>query len=217
MSNSRYSLLLSLPIILCACEQSPAPAPTKSTPAPAATPAATPATKTPASTPAPAPAAPAAALGAADPGTVSVGGVAMTVPKGWKQVPPANQMRLAEIQVPDESGDVMKVCTVAISTAGGDIPSNVARWAGQMKDASGQTPKADIATKTVGGLNVSLVEISGTYSGMGEAAPRPDWTLRGAIVETPSGLLFVKMTGPASTMKASAAGWGNLVDSIRKP
>lgn len=135
----------------------------------------------------------------------------MPLPEGWKEVPPANQMRLIELQVADPGGDLTKVSTVAFSTAGGDVQSNITRWAGQMKDAS----KTDSTTKDIGGFKVSQIEMTGTYLGMGEQT-RPDTTFRGAIVETPSGLLFIKMTGPASSMKASAEGWNTMIAGIKK-
>lgn len=168
-----------------------------------ARPAATPASTPPASTP---------ATGEA----LTVAGVKFVVPAGWKQAPPANQMRLAELQVADPSNDAGKACVVAFTSAGGDVQSNIARWAGQMRDAAGQPAKADVTQREIGGFHVSVVELAGAYQGMGEAA-KPEWMLRGAIVETPGGLLFVKMTGPASGMGPAAAGWRALVDSIAKP
>lgn len=84
-----------------------------------------------------------------------------------------------------------------------------------MTDASGQPPKVDSATREVGGLKVYTVEFKGTYQGMGEAS-KADWMMRGAIVETPTGLLFIKMTGPAPAMQAAGDGWRSLIESIRK-
>lgn len=171
------------------------------------------------SSPAPAPAAPGASpstSGApADGGTVTAAGVVFNVPEGWKAVPPSNQMRLAEVQVPGASGDPAGSCVIAFSTAGGDVESNITRWAGQVLDAAGQPVKHETVTRDIGGLKIHTVELKGAYQGMGET-PKPDWMLRGAIVEVPGTLLFIKMTGPAATMEPAKAGWDAMIDSARR-
>lgn len=189
---------------LGACEKQP---PASPSPAPNPPPAAAPAPAGPAAPPTPAAAAPS--------GTITVAGILFKVPEGWKSVPPSNQMRLAEIQVADASGDPSKACVIAFSTAGGDVQSNITRWAGQMLDASGQPPKPETAVRDINGLKVHTAELKGSYQGMGEA-PKSDWMLRGAIVETASGLLFVKMTGPAAAMEAAKAKWNEMIVGIQK-
>lgn len=201
------ALLVAAPVLLSACEREPAPK--QGTPAPA------PQGLAPSSSPLANPPAGTAPI-SNDPKYFAIGGVAFTVPEGWKRVPPANQMRLAELQVPDPSGDITRACTVAFSTAGGDIQSNITRWAGQMHEGPGKIPQPQATTRQVAGFPITAVELSGTFSGMGEISPRPDWMLRGAIIETPEGLLFIKMTGPAETMKPAAEGWNALIDGIKR-
>lgn len=214
MNRSIYvSIFTLLPLTIGACERQP-----ESTPTPKRSGSGTPAPQTPPPataphSPTPASSAPAVAGG----GALTVNGVAFSIPEGWKQMPPANQMRLAEILVNDGGGDATKSCNVVFSTAGGDVQSNVTRWAGQMRDASGQGAKADIKTREVGGFKVHTVEFKGAFQGMGDAAPRNDWMMRGAIIETSGGLLFVKMTGPASVMETAGAGWTALIDGAHKP
>lgn len=125
-------------------------------------------------------------------------------------------MRLAELTVADESGDASKTCLTTISIAGGDIASNIARWGGQIKDASGQPAKNEPTIREIGGFKVHLVEFHGTYQGMSDPAPLPDWTIRGAIIETGEQMVFIKSTGPKSAMEKITPGWNALVDSISK-
>ncbi len=205
-----------------ACEEkTPVAAPKPASPAPKApVPAAPTAVPPAAATPAPpAGGAPAAAV-PADPaasGTVNVAGVTLAVPPGWKSVPPSNPMRLAEVSVPDASGDAAKACTVAFSTAGGDVESNIARWAGQVKDASGQAAKPTTTTRTVAGMPVHIAEMTGSYSaGMSDTTVHANWMLRGAIVETPAGMLFIKMTGPAEPMAAAGAAFNAMIDGLKR-
>jgi hypothetical protein len=153
---------------------------------------------------------------APDGGSLVVGGVHASIPKGWSSVPPANSMRLAELRYPDAEADVEKACTTTFVIAAGDVESNVARWAGQMAGADGNAPTYQIATKVIAGLNVSTVEMAGSFAGMGEGPVRSNWMLRGAIVEGPEGQVFIKMTGPADAMKAAGEGWTALVDSLKK-
>lgn len=170
----------------------------------------------PANTPgAPVPVSPDAAnLGSGQ--TITAMGVSVTLPDAWKRNPPANQMRLAEASVPDAGGDPAKACLVVFSTAGGSVTDNISRWAGQVRDAQGQPVTGTPATKQVGGVNVTTVEMTGTFAGMGDTPPKENWTLRGAIIETPQGLLFIKMTGPAESMKAALPGFDAMVDSVKK-
>ncbi|MEK6704036.1 MAG: hypothetical protein AABZ53_17400 [Planctomycetota bacterium] len=148
--------------------------------------------------------------------TVSATGVAMTLPPAWKRNPPANQMRLAEAQVPDASGDPAKVCLVVFSTAGGTVEENVARWAGQVRDAKGQPVPGKTESQTVNGLKISVVEMTGTFAGMGDTLPKENWTIRGAIVEAPEGLLFIKMTGPAESVAAAAKDFQAMLLTAKK-
>ncbi len=147
---------------------------------------------------------------------VSAMGFGFKLPEGWKQAPPSNTMRLAEAIVPDASGDPGKACTLTFSTAGGDTQMNIDRWVGQVTDATGQPAKADIQKRVVAGLPLTVAEMTGTYSGMGDQQPRANWTMRGAIYETPQGLLFVKMFGPADAMKATSPAFNAMLDAMTK-
>ena len=148
--------------------------------------------------------------------TVSSHGVSMTFPQAWKRNPPANQMRLAEANVPDASGDPVKACLVVLSTAGGTVEENLARWSGQVRDAQGQPVVGKPESQVVDGLKISVVEMTGTFAGMGDTLPKDNWTLRGAIVEAPEGLLFIKMTGPAESVAAAAKDFQAMVLSAKK-
>jgi len=44
-----------------------------------------------------------------------------------------------------------------------------------------------------------------------------DYALLGAIVETPGGPWFFKMTGPRATVEAARRGFDDLVDSFQMP
>ncbi len=144
-------------------------------------------------------------------------GVSLTLPSTWKRNPPANQMRLAEALVPDVGGDASKSCLVVFSTAGGGVDDNIARWSGQVRDAKGQPVQGTSKSHTINGVKASVVEMTGSFAGMGDGAAKENWTLRGAIIEAPEGLLFIKMTGPAASVSAAANDFDVLVQSLKKP
>ena len=194
-----------------------APAATKQ-PA-AAAPAAAPATTSAPTTSAPATSTPAAATPAATApagASVSALGLAFPLPSGWKSSPPSSPMRLAEVAVPDASTDPAKACSITFSTAGGEIQANIDRWAGQVLDSSGAPSKPNVTKRQVAGMAVTTAEMTGKYAGMGDSTPRENWTMRASIIETPGGLLFIKMTGPAEQMAAAAKSFDAMVDGLKK-
>jgi len=211
--KSVASVLLTAVVFSTGCD-SKTPQPPLATPKPAG--ASAPAHSSgsaagPASSPA------AAVTGATDSQVVNALGVSLMLPAGWKQSPPSSQMRLAEATVSDTSGDPAKTCSVVFSTAGGSVEENIARWSGQVLDAEGKPAVAKSESRTVAGMKATVVEFTGSFAGMGDAARKQNWMLRGAIIETPAGLLFIKMNGPVEQMNTTASGFAALVDSVKKP
>jgi hypothetical protein len=135
-----------------------------------------------------------------------------TVPPGWRTVPSPSSMRIATYAVPRSAGDAADA-DVSVTRAGGDVSSNIERWAGQF--AGGGEPRRRV--QTVHGFEVTLVEMDGTYTaGMQPGAqPRPGWALLGAIVKSTGQPYFFKMTGPAATVRATRAAFMTLVEGIR--
>ena len=127
-------------------------------------------------------------------------------------------MRAAELLVPRAASDGDDgECTVITfgPGKGGGVDENIDRWVGQM-DSHGVAPTR--TTRTTHGMNVTRVEVAGTYSGMRmPGAPQtpahPGWRLVGAIVEAPSGSWFFKLTGPDATVKAAAPELDAMIDS----
>jgi hypothetical protein len=179
---------------LTACERTSEPAPTP-TPAPATTtpPAAN--TDTPAQPSAPPEAG----------GILQVLGVAIPIPEGWTEVEPGNRMRLAELQIPGEPPTV-----ITFTTAGGDVRANLDRWAAQFSGG----PPPQFATRTVAGMTIHTAAVEGTYRNMAEP-PQENFALRGAVIPTPLGQLFIKMAGPADQVARETAAFNQMVERIR--
>jgi hypothetical protein len=132
------------------------------------------------------------------------------MPAGWTSRPPASSMRVAEFSLPKVAGDAEDAALAVFyfGGQGGSVQANLDRWIGQMTQPDGRASK-DVAVtstlKTTSGLAVTLVDVSGTYvaevsPGSAERYNKPGFRLRAAVVETPSGPYFVKLTGPAKTL-----------------
>jgi hypothetical protein len=136
-------------------------------------------------------------------------GVRWTTPVGWK--PEAQRpMRLATYTIAAAPGDKAGgECGVYYfgPGQGGSVEANLDRWIGQFLQADGKPSRAaaKIATRTVHGLKITSVDVSGAYTGMGgptasPGRPAPGYRLLGAIVEGPQGSVFLKFTGPERTV-----------------
>jgi hypothetical protein len=143
-------------------------------------------------------------------------------PPGLRRVPPKTAMRKASYEVPRASGD-SEDGELAVfyfgPGQGGSIDANVDRW---VKQFSGVSP-SDVkrADREANGLRQHTVEIEhGTFDAGpmamgGSKGPKSDYALEGAIVETPSGAYFFKMTGPSRTVLAARGPFLQLLDSVR--
>lgn len=86
-----------------------------------------------------------------------------------------------------------------------------------------QEPREKLGAKTeetkIGKSKVTFVRAEGTYlSGMpgGARTAQPGSALRGAIIESEAGDVFVKMTGPAALVKSSEDDFRKLIESALK-
>ena len=103
---------------------------------------------------------------------------------------------------------------------GGSVEANITRWKSQFT-VDGQPAPAKTDTKTVHGLPVTDMDVTGTYAGMaGPAmspqAPKIDTRMLAAIIEGPGGSIFLKFTGPLKTVSANKSKFEQLVNSFRK-
>jgi hypothetical protein len=135
--------------------------------------------------------------------------LAWDVPKGWREAP-AGAMRLATFKL-GEGGRT----DCSISEAMGDLLGNLNRWRIQM----GLEPVAEAAAAALPELEVlgakaRLVELTGTYKGMGGAAIEGAKML-GVILPRPGSSLFVKMVGPGADVDAAREGFLALCKSLR--
>jgi hypothetical protein len=152
----------------------------------------------------------------------SAAGLRWSAPPDW-----ANQgsrpMRAATYTVPGAAASDAAECGVYFFGAGkgGTVEANIERWRGQFLDKDGKPHDAQVSKRQVHGLAVTLIDTSGTYTGMGgpmakEPTSNPGYRLLGAIVEGPGGSVFIKFTGPEKTVAANQQKFDQLINSFDK-
>ncbi len=131
------------------------------------------------------------------------------VPDGWVELAPT-QMRMVNLRVGDEGECYLTI----LGGDGGGITGNVNRWRGQI--GLGELSDSEVAAlpkMDVLGREASLVDLRGSYTGMGSAA-REDWALLGAITTSSRFTLFVKFIGPQALLEREAAGFESFCSSL---
>jgi hypothetical protein len=149
----------------------------------------------------------------------SAAGLKWTAPAGWK-AEAQRPMRAATYAVAPAPGDQDAAeCAVYFFGAGqgGSIDANIDRWKGQFRPAASVQPRK----RTIHGLPVTTIDISGEYSGMGgpmatQPSAKSGYRLLGAIVEGSGGNIFIKFTGPAKTIGANQQKFDQLLASFDK-
>ena len=141
-------------------------------------------------------------------------------PEKWEPVETASPMRKAQLKVSTaDKKDSAEVVFFHFGPAnGGGVQANVDRWFSQF-----QEPREKLGAKTeettIAKRKVTFVRAEGTYlSGMpgGARSAQPNSALRGAIIESTEGNVFVKMTGPASLVKSSEDDFKKMIESALK-
>jgi hypothetical protein len=140
--------------------------------------------------------------------TFQAGAFTFAVPSGWRSEKPSSPMRAAELYVsgPEGTGAAGEAIITVFHFGpgqGGTVQQNVDRWFGQF-DGDIDAKGAATAKETIGTVPVTFARARGTFqSGMpGQpTTPMEGQALLGAILESPNGDVYVKMTGPSPTVE----------------
>jgi hypothetical protein len=151
--------------------------------------------------------------------TGTTAGVRWSVPKRWTEEG-ERPMRIATYAVPAAEGDPEPGdCGVFYfgNDQGGTVDQNIDRWVGQF-ETTGVPVRA---TKNVDGMNVTLVQVSGTYLApagpqMQSTGKKENYRLLGAIVQGPQGSVFYKLVGPDKTVAGAEGEFDALIASLTK-
>jgi hypothetical protein len=119
-------------------------------------------------------------------------------------------MRISQYQLPAAEGDAEAASLVVYyfgAGQGGSVYANLERWISQMQSSDGRPSKenAKTETTTVNGLKVTLLDVTGAYTGgdmpgAGTGQIKPNFRMRAGVIETPKGAYFIKLVGPQKTV-----------------
>jgi hypothetical protein len=144
-----------------------------------------------------------------------------TDPQGWVRQPQTSPMRVATYKVPHAGSDKDDAELAVFyfgSGQGGDVEANLKRWENQFTDKKSDAKRTE---RSANGLKAHVLEIeSGTYTAMAmmpgqSASPKSDYGMLAAVVETPLGPYFFKLTGPSKTVKAQKDAYMTMLDSVK--
>jgi len=158
-------------------------------------------------------------VGLKEDASATVAGFKWSVPDRWTKQG-ERPMRVVTYTIPAAEGDSEPgECAVFYfgGGQGGDIDMNIQRWGSQFENAG----EAQKSSSQVNGMNVTRVEIAGTYLAPGgpmmeSQGKKENHRLLGAIVEGPEGTVFFKFTGPAKTIDAAKGEFDAMLGSIAK-
>ena len=123
-------------------------------------------------------------------------GLKFMVPQSWKEVPLSQfQMGIisAKFEMPDAGPDV----TLTLSRSGGGVDANLDRWKGQVSNKT----KEETETISVAGVDATLIDMEGRFSGGFGREPADGWRMIGVIAPLSDQGYFMKLTGPINQVE----------------
>lgn len=149
---------------------------------------------------------------------VKVKDVVFKIPEGWKEEEPKSKLRAAQFAIPNAKGDKGKTeLAVFVMPGGGSFAQNLPRWTREFKAATlkvkahkGECPQGEY----------TITELTGTHVGS-SFAPRAEPIENGAmvtliLVKEGRAPYYLKMSGPAKTIKEAATALRRALDADAK-
>jgi hypothetical protein len=147
------------------------------------------------------------------PAEFTVGEFTFLRPGDWTWVQPSSAMRKAELSVPGEPGPAEVTFFHFGPGQGGTAQANIERWLGQFVEPIPEL-NAHTAEQEINGTKVVLLQARGTFlAGMPGQTPKPmkNYAMRGAILASEEGDVYIKMTGPADVVETAGPAFDQMV------
>lgn len=143
----------------------------------------------------------------------------VTAPEKWVKKEPRSRIIAYEYGAPAAKGDPADG-RFTVMQAGGSVKANVDRWIGQFSQPGGKDA-AKVEEKKIKGLEVHLVDISGTYKDrprgpFGPTVERENYRMLAAIVVTDKAQIFFKFYGPAKTIAEHDKAFHKMIEGLEK-
>jgi hypothetical protein len=126
------------------------------------------------------------------------------------------QFRTLQYSVPGGADSTLTaelVVSVFVAGDGGPLEANIERWRGQFRNGD-EAVTAKRARKSVGPLQVELVELEGEYFAMGAPAAKKGFMQLAAIVQAEGRNVFFRLVGPKDTVESNRAAFDALIDGL---
>jgi hypothetical protein len=154
------------------------------------------------------------------------GGLQFVMPERWIAEPPADDVRAGQWRIPAAhdaapgTDDVELVVFYFGPGLGGTAQENLDGWRGTIRDAAGQAVAGVVTTRQSGGFKVTELVAAGTYrdpAPMAGLPPvgRPGYELAAAVLESPKGNLYWRLTGPEAAVTAALPLFRRAIDSVK--
>src|SRR5437762_958522 len=138
------------------------------------------------------------------------------LPEGWRSVTPSSPMRKAQLEIARGPEKAEVTFFYFGAEQGGSAAANIERWYAQFPGSEKNRVTEHL---DVGSVKITFAMTDGTFiSGMpgGPATPMEGYALCGAILETATGNVFVKMTGPNAVVRASTEAFKKMISEAAK-
>jgi hypothetical protein len=149
----------------------------------------------------------------------SAAGLKWSAPTGWHSEGSAPfRVVTYSISPRDNSGKAECIVYFFGPGQGGTVQANLDRWSGQFT-RGGKPAPANPRTRTIHGIQVTTIDLTGTYTATGGQArdgqqPLPGYRMLAAIAQGPQGNIFIRLIGPEKTVTAELAAYEKLLLSL---
>lgn len=157
---------------------------------------------------------------------VDLGVIKLQANADWLASTPTSTMRKAQFTLPRATGDAEDAELVVFyfgANQGGSVEANLQRWYTQFAqpDSSASADKAKVSRETVEGMDLTMVDLSGTYvaplmPGVAESYDKPNFRMLAAVLETSEGPYFFKLVGPEQTIAQHASSFSAFMKSAKR-
>jgi hypothetical protein len=180
---------------------------------------------TPPATPSPA-GAPVPTATMSDEGAIELVGLRFTPQPGWIVEPPESNMRAAQMRLPaheDGFEDAEMVAFYFGEVGAGMVQANLQRWESQFTQPDGSDTRgvAEVSERTVNGLDLIELDVTGTYHGAamtgapGGEQGQAGYRMIAVIVPSSEGPYYFKMVGPEAVVDHWEESYESFIQSVQ--
>jgi hypothetical protein len=159
--------------------------------------------------------------------TVTLDGLKSRAPADWVEETPTSRLRVKQFRLPavgDDKENAQLIIFYFGPGAGGSVADNITRWKKMFIPPAGKTidDVAKVEKLKVGNVDYTYFDVHGTYLAKSrpnlpdsEATPYPNYRMLAGVFETKDGPYFIRLVGPADTVKHYKAGFDRWLKAFK--